>query len=114
MARSWIAAGLTAAAFAAAGVMTTAGRAASQESDAHRFCAMQWASDEARLHECVGRQIAGAQIVVRYLDWAKVSAGPDGEHVIGMFEECRGLWAPDYHLVAECLRAGALIAPPGD
>ena len=86
--------------------------AVAEGSDAHRFCAMQWASDEPRRSECVRLQIAGAQSVVRYLDWAKASAGPDGRHVVGVFEFCRDRWSPDYHLVDACLRARALIAPP--
>lgn len=108
MARSWFAAGILAAAFMA----TVSGRASAQDSDAHRFCAMQWASDKERMSECVSRQIAGAQSVVRYLDWAKASPGPDGQHVVGVFEFCRDRWAPDYAMVDACLRARALIAPP--
>ena len=93
--------------------MAAAAPATAQQSDAHQFCAMQWASDEAKRSQCVRRQIEGAQSIVRYLDWAKASPGPDGQHVIGVFELCRGKWAPDYYLVDNCLRARALIRPPG-
>lgn len=86
--------------------------AAAERSAAHDFCAMQWASEPAMLNQCVSRQIAGAQSVVRYLDWAKASPGPDGQHVVDTFELCRSKWAPDYYLVDNCLRARALIAPP--
>ncbi|MEO1610744.1 MAG: hypothetical protein AAFU55_00050 [Pseudomonadota bacterium] len=81
-------------------------------SAAHQFCAMQWASDRARMTDCVDRQIDGARDVVRYLDWAKASPGPDGRHVIDMFELCNGRWAPDFEQVSACLRARSLIAPP--
>ena len=83
-----------------------------QESDAHRFCDMQWASEVEKRSACVRQQIAGAQNIVRYLDWAKVSPGPDGQHVVDTFELCQNRWAPDFHMVDQCLRARALIAPP--
>lgn len=102
-----------AAACAAAALLVAEPRPAeADESVAHRFCAMQWASDRTRMAECVAAQIAGAQVVVRYLDWAKASPGPDGQHVVGVFELCSDLWTPDYAMVAACLRARALIAPP--
>lgn len=85
---------------------------AAQESHVHQFCAMQWASDEPKRDQCVRRQIEGAQSIARYLDWAKASAGPDGQHVTGVFELCRQKWAPDYYLVDNCLRARAMIRPP--
>ena len=81
-------------------------------SAAHDFCGMQWASDTAKMNQCVSRQIAGAQSIVKYLDWAKASPGPDGQHVVDTFELCREKWAPDFYLVDNCLRARALIAPP--
>ena len=52
--------------------------AAQERSAAHEFCAMQWASDPPRMSNCVSRQIDGALSIVRYLDWAKASPGPDG------------------------------------
>lgn len=93
-------------------VLFVAAPAAAQESHVHQFCAMQWASDEAKRSQCVRRQIEGAQSITRYLDWAKASAGPDGQHVIDVFEICRDRWAPDYYLVDNCMRARAMIRPP--
>lgn len=86
--------------------------AAETRSAAHEFCGMQWASDQHRMSQCVSRQIAAAQSIVRYLDWAKASPGPDGQHVVDTFEFCRLRWSPDFHRVDICLRARALIAPP--
>ncbi|MEL7464038.1 MAG: hypothetical protein AAFN79_08230 [Pseudomonadota bacterium] len=88
------------------------GALAETRSAAHQFCAMQWASDQARMTDCVGRQIDGARSIVRYLDWAKASPGPDGRHVVDTFEFCSNRWSPDFHRVDACLRARALIAPP--
>lgn len=91
---------------------SSGGALAQQRSAAHEFCAMQWASEDAKRAQCVNRQISAVQSIVRYLDWAKASPGPDGEHVVSTFEFCQGRWAPDFYLVDNCLRARALIAPP--
>lgn len=88
--------------------------AAAQDSDAHRFCRMSWASEPAKLNACVQDQIAGAQAVIRWLDWAKTSADPAALFIISAFENCQDRWSPDYKLIEACLRAESPLTPPAE
>lgn len=83
-----------------------------ENSAAHRFCRMSWASQPDRMTACVNAQIAGAKSVVRWLDWAKKTNDPAAIHIISTFEACSQRWGPDYHQIAACLRAGTPLAPP--
>lgn len=82
------------------------------QSPVHDLCHMSWGSDPEARRICIEEQIEGAQIVARYLDWAKRSAGADGEHVVGAYETCQAMWLPDYATMALCLQNKAAIAPP--
>ncbi len=84
-----------------------------EESAAHAFCRMSWASQPDRLKRCVNAQISGAKSVVRWLDWAKTSGDPAALYIITTFEECQKRWSPDYQQIDACLRAGSPLAPPG-
>ena len=86
---------------------------AAEESAAHTFCRMSWASQPDRLTECVNDQIAGARSVVRWLDWAKRTNDPAAQHIISTFEACSQRWSPDYRQIDACLRAGSPLSPPG-
>lgn len=81
-------------------------------SPVHDLCLMSWASEPDARRTCVEQQIEGAQTVARYLDWAKVSAGADGQHVVETYELCQSLWLPDYAMMASCLKHRAAIGPP--
>lgn len=82
------------------------------QSPVHDLCHMSWGSDPAARRHCIEQQIGGAQIVARYLDWAKRSAGPDGQHVLEAYEACQAMWLPDYATMAGCLQRRSAIAPP--
>ena len=84
-----------------------------EDSAAHAFCRMSWASQPDQLTDCVNAQIAGAKSVVRWLDWAKSSGDPAALHVISTFEACSERWSPDYQQIEACLRAGSPLSPPG-
>ncbi len=81
-------------------------------SPAHDLCLMSWASDPDARRKCVKEQIEGAQTVARYLDWAKTSAGADGQHVVETYELCQSLWLPDYAMMGACLKSRSAIGPP--
>ena len=81
-------------------------------SPAHDLCLMSWASDPDARRKCVKEQIEGAQTVARYLDWAKTSAGVDGQHVVETYELCQSLWLPDYAMMGACLKSRSAIGPP--
>lgn len=83
-----------------------------EESAAHVFCRMSWASQPDRLTACVNAQIAGAKSVVRWLDWAKRTNDPAALHIISTFEDCSARWAPDYQQIDACLRDGTPLSPP--
>ncbi len=87
--------------------------AKAEESAAHAFCRMSWASQPDRMTSCVNAQIAGAKSVVRWLDWAKSSGDPAALHILATFEACSQRWSPDYEQIEACLRAGSPLAPPG-
>jgi len=84
-----------------------------EESAAHVFCRMNWASQPDRLSECVKAQNAGATSIIRWLDWAKQSGDPAALHIISTYEHCNARWSPDFQLIEACLRAGSPLAPPG-
>lgn len=81
-------------------------------SPVHDLCQMTWGSDPNAKRACIRDQIEGAQVVARYLDWAKRSAGADGQHVVATYELCQEMWLPDYAMMATCLKRRAAIAPP--
>lgn len=83
-----------------------------QESAAHVFCRMSWASQPDQLSACIDAQIAGAKSVVRWLDWAKTSGDPAALFIIDTFETCQTRWSPDYQQIDACLRAGSPLSPP--
>lgn len=87
--------------------------AQAEDSAAHTFCRMSWASQPGRLTDCVNAQIAGAKSVVRWLDWAKSSGDPAALHILSTFEACSERWNPDYQQIDACLRAGSPLSPPG-
>lgn len=93
-------------------VNDVAGGGKALASPVHDLCLMSWASDAEARRACVEQQIEGAQIVARYLDWAKESAGADGQHVVETYELCQSLWLPDYAMMASCLKHRAAIGPP--
>lgn len=101
---------LVAAIFAVLATMLPVGGAGA--SPVHDLCLMSWASDPDARRQCVAEQIEGAQIVARYLDWAKESAGPDGRHVVDTYELCQSMWLPDYAMMGACLKQRAAIGPP--
>lgn len=94
-------------------LMVLSSPAEAEDSAAHTFCRMSWASQPDRLTDCVNAQIAGAKSVVRWLDWAKSSGDPAALFIISTFEECSLRWTPDYQQIDACLRAGSPLSPPG-
>ena len=92
--------------------LTPPAAALAEDSAAHAFCRMSWASQPDQLTACVNAQIAGAKSVVRWLDWAKSSGDPAALHIISTFEECSERWNPDYQQIDACLRAGSPLSPP--
>ena len=88
------------------------GGAFAQDSAAHSFCRMSWASQPAAMDQCVNAQIAGAQSVVRWLDWAKRSNDPAAVFILTTFEDCRLRWSPDYERIDACLKTGSPLSPP--
>lgn len=86
---------------------------AAEDSAAHSFCRMSWASQPDRLTQCVNAQIAGARSIVRWLDWAKRSNDPAAQYILSTFDACSQKWSPDYQQIDACLRAGSPLSPPG-
>lgn len=85
---------------------------AAEESTAHVFCRMSWASQPDQMTDCVNAQIDGARSVIRWLDWAKTSGDPAALHILSTFEACSLRWNPDYQQIDACLRAGSPLSPP--
>lgn len=100
MRRTGLPAALTAAfALVAAGVPAPS---PAQESPAHAFCRMTEGPSGARFERCVSAQIDAATLIARRL--AEVRARPDiAEALVSAYDECRGLWSPDFDRIAACL-----------
>lgn len=104
--------GKVAAAVLFAALVSTPSSGRAEDSAAHVFCHMNWASQPDKLTECVNAQIDGARSVIRWLDWAKQSSDPAALHIISTYEACSARWSPDFHLIETCLRAGTPLTPP--
>ncbi len=81
-----------------------AGAANAQQSDSHAFCRMTVGSDKTAFDDCVADQIDAALAVARRLNAVR-SRPLDGERMIEAYDECRGLWSPDWAEIERCFEA---------
>ena len=79
-----------------------AASSAAQDSAVHAFCRMTEGPAGPGFERCVAAQIDAATEIARRL--AEVRSRPEAAGaLIAAYDECRGLWSPDFDLIAACL-----------